>query len=78
MGKKNPENGYHGKPKKAKNGIFARKTLGATDLKLGVHIQLNSGNDMGCVPSGHTSSLSCGMLKIPKIVYQQKYLNQWS
>ena len=43
----------------AKNGIFARKTLGTKDLKLGIHIQLHSGSSIGWVPPGHTTFFSC-------------------
>ena len=32
-----------------KKGILAKKTLGATDLKLGMHIRLHSGSNMGWV-----------------------------
>ena len=45
--------------RKAKNGIFARKTLGATDLKLAMNIQLHSGSNMGWVPPGHTFLFLC-------------------
>ena len=41
----------------------ARKTLGDTDLKLGMHIQLHSGSNMGWVPLGHTSSFPSVRLK---------------
>ena len=45
--------------RKAKNGIFARKTIGARNLKLGMNIQLHSGSNRGCVPPGHTCSFLC-------------------
>ena len=51
---------------------LARKTLGATDLKLGMHIQLHSRSNMGWVPLGHISSFLCVRLKMPKMVFQQK------
>ena len=60
---------------KAKNGIFARKTIGARDLKFGMNIQLHSGSNMGCVPPGHTSSFLCVRLLMPKMVFQPKHLN---
>ena len=53
---KNLKNGYHGN-QKANNVIFARKTLGAIDLKLGMYTQLHSGSNMGWVPPDHTSSI---------------------
>ena len=37
------------RPKKDKNGTLAKQTLGTTDLILGMHIQLNSGRNMGRV-----------------------------
>ena len=52
-----------------KNGILARKTHGATGLKLGVHTQLDSGSNMGWVPPGHTSSFWFVRLKMPKMVF---------
>ena len=59
--------------RKAKNCIFARKTIGATDLKLGMYIQLHSGSNIGWVPPGHTS-FSCVRLLMPKMIFQQKHL----
>ena len=56
---------------------LARKTLGSTDLHLGMHIQLHSGSNMSWVPLGHTSSLPCVRLKMPKVVFQQTHLNLW-
>ena len=79
-GPKISQNSYHGnekKPKKKKRkkkGIFARKTIGARDLKLGTNIQLHSGSNMGCVPPGHTSSFLCVRLLMPKMVFQQNHL----
>ena len=72
--KKNMENGCYGNIK-TMNGIFATKTLGAMDLKLGKHIQLHTGSNIGWVPPGHTCSFSCVRLKIAKMVYQQIHLN---
>ena len=58
--------------KKMKKKVFLqRKNLGATALKLGMHIQLYSGSNIGRVPLGHTSSLSCVRLKMTKMVYQK-------
>ena len=57
------------------NMVLARKTLGATDLKLGIHIQLHSRSNMGWIPAGHTSYFLCIRLKMPKMVFQQKHLN---
>ena len=37
--------------KKNKNGILARQTLGATNLKLGMHTQFDFGSNMGWVPT---------------------------
>ena len=39
---------------------------GGTGLKLGMPAQLDSANNMGWVPSGHTSSSLCVWLKMPK------------
>ena len=69
------QNSYHGNGKKAKNGIFARKTIGARDLKLGMNLQLHSVSNMGCVPPGHTSSFLCVQLLMPKMVFEQNHLN---
>ena len=49
--------------RKAKNGILPEKTVGATDLKFGINIQLHSESNKGWVPFGHTSSFSCVKLK---------------
>ena len=38
------------------NGTLTRQICGATDLSLGLYMQLDSGRNMGWVPSGHTSS----------------------
>ena len=46
--------------------MVVRKILGATDLKVGMHIQLHSVSNMGSVPPGHTSSFSCERLKNAK------------
>ena len=54
--------------KKANNGILARKTHGATGLKLCMHTQLYSGSNMGWVPLGHASSSWCVRLKCQKSV----------
>ena len=58
--------------KKAKNGTLARKKNGATGLKLGMQTQLDSANNMGWVPSGHTSSFLCVRQKMPKMVLPKK------
>ena len=50
--------------------IFARKAIGATDLKLGM--QLHLGSYMGWVSPGHTSSFPCVMTNI---AFQKKHLN---
>ena len=55
------------------SSIFARKTLEATDLKVGMNIQLHSVSHMGWVPTGHTTYFSCVRLNKPKMVYQQKH-----
>ena len=47
------------KKKQPKNGTFAKKINGATGLKIGMHIQRDSGSTMGWVPPGHTSSSVC-------------------
>ena len=57
-----------------KDGIFARKTLGAIQLKLGMHIQLHNEGNIGWVPTDHTYFITCVRLKMPKMVYQQKRL----
>ena len=55
--------------------ILPEKPNGATDLKLGLYIQLHSESNMGLVPPGHTSSFCHVRLKVPKMVHQQKHLN---
>ena len=55
--------------------FLARKTLGATNLKLGMDIQLHSGSNVGCVPPGHSSSFLCVRQKMPKMVFQKKHLS---
>ena len=67
--------GTHNRTRKSQKWYFARKTIGATDLKLGMYIQLHSRSNMGWIPPGHTSSFSCVRLKMPKMVYQEKHLN---
>ena len=54
-GLKNPENGYHGNGGKPKMVFSPQKPFVATDLKLGMHIQLYSGSKLGWVSPGHTS-----------------------
>ena len=39
-----------------KNGTSARKTLGATDLKHGMHKLFDFGSDMGGISPGYTPS----------------------
>ena len=73
-------NDYHGNGGKVikikkKKVFFTRKTLGAIDLKLGMHTQLQSGSNIVWVPPGHTSSFPCVRLNMPKMVYQQKHLS---
>ena len=46
--------------------FLPEKTLGATDFKLGMLIQLHSGSNMGWVPLGHTSFFTCVQLQLPK------------
>ena len=45
--------------KRPKMVLLLEKKNGATDLKLGMQIRLNFTNNMGWVPSGHTSSFVC-------------------
>ena len=59
-----------GLKKKTQKWYFARKTHGATGLKLDMHTQLDSGSNMGWVPLGHTSSSWCVKLKMPKMVFR--------
>ena len=52
---------------KAKNSTFAiKRKNGAMDLKLCLQTQLDSSNNMGWDPSGHTSAHKAK--KMPKIV----------
>ena len=53
--------------RKANNGIFARRTIGTTDLKFGIYMQLLSGSNMGFVPLGHIFSFPYVILLITKI-----------
>ena len=41
------------------NGTLVRQTFGATDLKDGMHTQLDFGINMGEIPPGYTSSHLC-------------------
>ena len=55
----------------AKNYTYARKKKkkkGATVLKLGMYIQLDSGCNMGWVPPGYTSSSWYVKLNMPIMV----------
>ena len=61
--------------KKAKNGTFARKMNGATVIKLGMQTQLDSSNNMGWVPSSHTSSSLCVWLNMSKMVLLEKHFD---
>ena len=45
----NSGNSYYYDEEKPKNGILARQTYTATNLKLGMHILFDYGNDMGWV-----------------------------
>ena len=60
--------------KKVKDGTFDSQILGATDLKLGMHIQIDFGNTMGWFPPSHTSSYWCVQLKMPKMEFLK---NTW-
>ena len=51
-------------PKEAKNGTWAKQTLGATDLIYGMYTQFDFGSNMGGIPPGYTSSHWC-VKKIP-------------
>ena len=55
------------KKKQNKYGILARHILEATDPKISMNTQLDSGSNMGLVIPGHTSTSVCVRLKI---VYQ--------
>ena len=55
-GLKISENSYHGN-ENSRLWYLAKKTLGATDVKLGMHIQLHSGSNMCWVPFGYTCSI---------------------
>ena len=78
MSFKSPENSYHDnekKPKKKKKeGRYFAENLGASDLKLGMHMKLHSQSNMVWIPPGHTSS-PCIRPKRPKMVFQPKHLN---
>ena len=47
------------KKKGAKNSTSARQILGAINLKLGMHTQLDFGSNMGWFSCGHTFSYWC-------------------
>ena len=70
MREKFPGNGYHGN-ENVKNDTLARETLGATDLKLGMDIQLHSGSNMGWVVPSLTSSSGRVRLEMLKLVFQE-------
>ena len=61
--------------KKDKNETLTRQTLGVTDLKLGMHTQLNSGSNTGWVPPGHTSSFWYARLKNAKNGISEKHFD---
>ena len=60
--------------KRTKNGILARKTFGATDPILCMHIQLHSGSKMSWVPPDYTSIFSSVTSKICQKWYFSKAL----
>ena len=62
--------------KKPKNGTLARQILGATDLTLSMHTQLDSGSNMGWVPPGHTEKW-CVRQKYQKWCFGEKK-NTWT
>ena len=57
--------------KRVQNDPYTRKSNGATGIKIGMQIQLDSVNNKGCVPSGHTTSSVC-KTKTPKMVLPKK------
>ena len=57
--------------KKPKMVIFLDKKNRDTDLKLGMKTELEYANNMGWVPSGHTSSSLCVKLKMPKWYFKK-------
>ena len=54
----------HVRLKMEKNVTFAGQTLGTTDLRIGMHTQLNFWSNMGWFLPGHTSFNWCVWLKI--------------
>ena len=56
--------------------LFLEKKNSAADIKLGMRTQLDSANNMGRVPSGHTSSSFLYLrLKISKMVLLIKHFD---
>ena len=47
--------------------LIPEKKNGAAGLKLGMQTQLDSANNMGWVPSGHTSFSLCVRLNVFKV-----------
>ena len=45
--------------KKGKKGTLARQTFGGTDIKHGMHTQLDFGSYMGVIPPGYIFPLVC-------------------
>ena len=62
-------------PKKAKNGTFARQIFGSTDLKHGMHKQLDFQSNMAGIPPGYTFSHWCVKQKSKKQTNIKQLLN---
>ena len=52
--------------KKGQKYTLARQTLGVTDVKHGMHAQVDFGSDLGGVPPGYTFPLVCNVKKCTK------------
>ena len=62
----------HVRQEKDKNTTFTRQTVGATDLKPGMHAQFEFGRNVGLFLPGHTSFNWYGRLKMPKSGISEK------
>ena len=66
---------FHARPIKAQNCTLARQTFGATDLKHGMHTQLDLVSNMGGMSPGYTSFHWCVKKKVSK---KELLTNAWT
>ena len=66
----------HVRPKKATNGTLAIQTIGATDLKHGIHTQFDFRCNIGVIPPGYNTSHWFLRRKSAKKTKQKQLLNK--